>query len=315
MNLFKLKPMFQYFSTSKNYDLIHPIESNTICAKKAITKPKNKAFELHGHRGARGLAPENTLSSFEQAIEIGVDAIELDVVVTKDDQVIVSHEAWMNPEICLAPNGKEIQLHELDNHRIYQMTFDETQAYECGMKSPSNFPNQLNEESTKPLLASVLQMGTALSKNHGRNLKFTIEIKSFLEGDEIFHPKPAKFCRLVIEAIRKYTDEDKVYIQSFDHRILKHFNTYYPNIKLGYLIENKEVDKAIANLNFTPHYLGIKHIYIDSELIKIAKNKGFKVFAWTVNEKEEMQMLVNIGVDAIITDYPNIGFHLKNEKR
>lgn len=310
----KLKHMFQYFSTSRNYDLVHAEKLISQHEPQKMNMKKSVNFELHGHRGARGLAPENTLASFEQAIEIGVDAIEMDVVITKDEKVLVSHEAWMNPEICLAPNGTEIELSELDKHRIYQMTFEETQAYECGMKSPIKFPHQMNEESTKPLLSSVLQMGVALSKNHGKQLKFNIELKSFPEGDGIFHPKPAKFCRLVIEVIRKYVDENKVYIQSFDARILKHFNTYYPGIKLGYLIENHDVDKAIEELNFTPYFLGIRHTAIDAVLAKKVKAKECKLFAWTVNTKEEMKTLIDYGIDAIITDYPNIGFELKTNR-
>lgn len=310
MILAKIKDMFQYFSTSKNYDLVY-LENMDVNSPVDKVQAKKKHFELHGHRGARGLAPENTLPSFEQAIEIGVDALEMDVVITKDEKVLVSHEAWMSPEICTAPKGNQISLSELDKHRIYKMTFKETQAYDCGLKSPHKFPHQLNEECTKPLLSSVLQMATALAKNHGRKLKFNIEIKSFPQGDDIFHPKPAKFCRLVIETIRKYTTEENVYIQSFDSRILQHYHAYYPNVKLGYLIEDDTTGNTLETLGFSPYFIGLKYTQINKETLKKAKQIDAKIFAWTVNDVHTMQALIQLGVDAIITDFPNMALHLK----
>ena len=309
MILSKIKLMFEYFSPSKNFDLIDG--SSEIKHEWENMNSVKKSFELHGHRGARGLAPENTLPSFEQAIEIGVDAIELDVVITKDEKVLVSHEAWMNPEICLDKNKREIQLSDLDKYRIFQMNFEETQDFDCGLKSNERFPEQFNEECTKPLLSSVLQMSRALSKNHGKKLKYSIEIKSFPEGDEIFHPKPSRFSRLVVEVIRKYVNEDSVYIQSFDKRILQHFKSYYPAYKLGYLIEHNNLDQALDELGFQPHFYGIKHSFIDAKTIKQAHKNDCKVFAWTVNEENDLERLVNLNIDTIVTDYPNKALRYK----
>ena len=107
-----------------------------------------KSIDYQGHRGCRGLLPENTIPAFKKALDLGVKTLEMDVVITKDKQVILSHEPWFSHEIALDPEGNPIQLETETSHRIYQMTFEETQNYDVGSKDHPRFPEQEKMEIT-----------------------------------------------------------------------------------------------------------------------------------------------------------------------
>lgn len=274
---------------------------------------KKYDFEILGHRGARGLSPENTLAAFEKAIELGVNALELDVVITKDEKVLVSHEAWMNPKICLY-KGNPIEANSGKKHNIYQMTYTQTQDYDCGSLVHPDFEEQDNETATKPLLKDVLQMGYALSKNHGIPIKFSIEIKSFEEGDDIYHPQPEKFVHLVLKSVKKHAKTKDVIIQSFDLRILNEVKQQSPKMKVALLTENQDLNTLLKKLNFVPEVFSPHFKMVNQEMIQEVKNHEMKLIPWTVNDMEDMQQLLNLGVDGIITDYPDRALKLKKKK-
>lgn len=276
--------------------------------------PKKYQFEILGHRGARGLAPENTLAAFEKAIEIGVNALEMDVVITKDEKVLVSHEAWMNPLICLH-NNLPIPQGEGKKHNIFQMTYAQTQEYDCGSLMHPQFEEQENEPATKPLLKDVLQMGYALSKNHGIPIKFVIELKSFPSGDGIFHPTPERFTELVLKVIKKHAKLKDICLQSFDVRILNEIKARKKDVCVSLLTEDLPLEELLPKLNFVPEIYSPHYKMVDAAVINFAQSKEIKVIPWTVNEPEDMQQLLRMGVDGIITDYPNLALKLKSYKK
>lgn len=275
---------------------------------------KKYDFEIFGHRGARGLAPENTLAAFEKAIEIGVNALEMDIVITKDEKVLVSHEAWMNPKICTYKN-KPIDIEQGKKHNIYQMTYAKTQDYDCGSLPHPEFDEQENEASTKPLLKDVLQMGYALSKNHGIPIKFVIEIKSFPEGDGIFHPEPQKYVDLVLNLIEKHAKLKDICLQSFDLRILTEIKKNNPDIQVALLTAENNLEALLSKLDFIPEVFSPNFKLVSKELVELAKTHEMKIIPWTVNEPEEMQKLLRLGVDGIITDYPNRALKFKQKPK
>ncbi len=280
---------------------------------KTISKSPTYKFDLQGHRGARGLAPENTLQAFQRALELGVNTLELDLVVTKDKQIVVSHEPWMNADICLDTDGNDIEKANEKSFNIYQMTYEEVKRFDCGSKYNPAFPEQKLELAYKPLLREVLQMADSLRKNHGKKVAYNIEIKSLPEGDDLFNPKPAEFVKLVMNLLEEETDINRVNLQSFDFRVLKELHKAYPNVKLAALVYNTDFDTALNDLGFEPEIYSPYFPLVNKQQVADAHEKGIKVIPWTVNEVEEMINLLKMGVDGLITDYPDRALKLKKK--
>lgn len=265
-------------------------------------------FDLQGHRGARGLKPENTIPAFIAALNHGVTTLELDVVITKDRQVLVSHEPFMSSEICLKPDSSLISEEEAPKYNIYKMSYAETQRFDCGLKVHPRFPEQEKMPATKPLLRNVI----AAAEDHIKSYTFyevdyNIEIKSEKAGDGKFQPAPEEFSDLVYQLIDLYLPWERVVIQSFDFRVLKYFHKKYPHVRLAALVENqKTADANLKELGFSPSVYSPDFTLLKSQsAVTALKKKKIRVIPWTVNEVEDMKRLKLWGVDGIITDYPN----------
>ena len=217
------------------------------------TTDKKYSFDLQGHRGARGLLPENTLTAFQKAIDIGVNTLELDVVISKDSQVVVSHEAYMNPKICLDATGNKISNKKAFN--LYEMNYEEIKAFDCGSLPHPDFPNQKQEKSYKPLLTEVIKLAKTNSTTDN-SINLNIELKSSRQTDDVYHPQPDVFVNLVIETILKESFPlEKVSLQSFDVRILQHIIDNYPDIAVAYLVEDGQLEDNLETLGESRTYL------------------------------------------------------------
>jgi glycerophosphoryl diester phosphodiesterase len=278
---------------------------------KTISKLSTYTFDLQGHRGARGLAPENTLYAFQKALELGVNTLELDVVVTKDNQIVVSHEPWMNADICSGPDVNSMTKETEKDYNIYQMTYEEVLTYDCGSKYNPAFPNQQLESASKPLLKEVLHMADSISKNHGKKINFNIELKSSSEGDELYHPKPQVFVKLVMDLLQQETNMERVNLQSFDFRILKELHQSHPEVRLAVLVYETDVDSALEELGFVPEIYSPYFPLVNKSMVDTVHSKGMKLIPWTVNEPEQMKSLLKLGVDGLITDYPDRALKFK----
>ncbi|MBK5280300.1 MAG: glycerophosphodiester phosphodiesterase [Bacteroidia bacterium] len=287
-------------------------------------------FDIQGHRGARGLMPENTIPAFLSALNSGVTTIELDVAITKDRQVVVSHEPWMSAEICLDPEGNEILKKAEMKHNIYQMTYDQVKQYDCGSKRNERFPNQQKLKIHKPLLSEVLIAVEMHIKNFSTyQVDYNIEIKSLPEGDNKFHPVPDVYSELVFNLIDQYIPLERVVIQSFDFRVLKYWHKNHPEVRLSALVENrKSVDQNINALGFVPsvyspdfklltnesvNYLHTKIVTVP-ELVESKSSTSankLRVIPWTVNKTTDMLVLKGMGVDGFITDFPDSAARFK----
>jgi glycerophosphoryl diester phosphodiesterase len=277
-------------------------------------------FDVQGHRGARGLMPENTIPAFLLALDSGVTTLEMDLAITKDRQVIVSHEAWMSAAYCLDPSGKEIKEKDEKKYNIYQMTYDEVKEWDCGSKGNLNFPEQKKMKVSKPLLADVIVGVENHIKNFTRyEVDYNVEIKSTIEGDKKFHPKPEEFSDLVYNLIDQYLPWDRIIIQSFDMRVLKYWHQKYPTVRTALLIENLNDSKEnLHDLGFFPDiYSPDYHLLDKNEVMHLhaltptrilnskQKVRPMRVIPWTVNDEKEMSDLKAMGVDGFITDYPD----------
>jgi glycerophosphoryl diester phosphodiesterase len=264
-------------------------------------------FDLQGHRGARGLRPENSIPAFMMALDSGVTTIEMDLAITKDKQIIVSHEPWMSAAICLQPNGTVIKEKEERKFNIYQMTYDQVTQFDCGSKVNERFPQQEKISLYKPLLADVIVAIEDHIKSFTQyEVDYNIEIKTSPEDDNKFHPAPEEFSDLVFNLIDQYLPLSRVVIQSFDFRVLKYWHEKHPEIRLAALVENKKsIDQNIEDLGFKPTIYSPAFELLTKENVKYLQKQKIRVIPWTVNEEADMKKIRDMGVDGFITDYPD----------
>ncbi len=274
-------------------------------------------FDIQGHRGARGLRPENTIPAFIAALEYGVTTVELDLAVTLDSQLVVSHEPYMNGDICLLPDGAEISEKEEKRYNIYQMTYEQVRKFDCGSSGNPKFPEQQKMAAAKPLLRDVIVAIEDNIKNFSRyEVDYNIEIKSSPEGDSIFHPGVPKFCDMVYSLLDEYLPLDRVVIQSFDFRVLQYMHAQYPTVRLAALVENaKSIESNLKDLGFNPSIYSPYYKLISKQKIDYLHKNKIRIIPWTVNEIADMKKMKAWGTDGFITDYPNranaLGFTLR----
>jgi len=262
---------------------------------------------LIGHRGCRGLLPENTIASFKEAIKLGVHAIELDVVVSGDNQIIVSHEPFMSQTYCLKPDNTEITDDEDQVFNLFQIPYEKIKQFDCGLKKHHRFLNQKKQKAYKPLLKETIDVCEDFVKqNSQKSIDYIIEIKSNSKYYNIFYPKPATYVKLVLETISEYDFQNRIILKSFDVAILNEIKKQRPGIKMSLLINREEViDEKLDELTFVPEILGPYFELLTKENVAKYQNKGFQIFTWTVNEFSDIERIQSFGVDGIITDYPN----------
>ena len=244
---------------------------------------------VHGHRGARGLRPENTIPAFEYAIRAGVDVLEMDVAVTKDNVLVISHDPHLNPAICQG---------SVPNALIHDLTFAEVQKYDCGALKNPKFPKQQPVPGTRvPRLDDVLSLASQGS------FEFNIETKIFAAHPE-YTPSPEVFAKMMLEVIRKHHLESRVILQSFDFRTLHAMKKLAPEIRRSALYEDepksfveiaREGEAGIISPLFT---------LVTPEQVKAAHAAGLQVVPWTANTAADWDKLIDAGVNAIISDDP-----------
>ena len=271
----------------------------------------SEGFDKEGHRGCRGLMPENTIPAMLKAIDLGVTTLEMDVVITKDNKVILSHEPWMEKEITTKPDGTYIETQAMAmQFNIYTMDYEEVKTYDVGMKPHPRFPNQQKMKVVKPLLRDLIDsVENYINSHHLAKVYYNIETKSLPAGDNKYHPLPADFVELLMAVIKEKKIEDHVIIQSFDFRSLQYLHEKYPAIKTSMLIEDseeKDFEGQLQSLGFTPDYYSPNQTMVDEKLVKQCHEKGMKIIPWTVNDPKEIKKLKKMGVDGLISDFPNL---------
>ncbi|MDH5609741.1 MAG: glycerophosphodiester phosphodiesterase family protein [Cyclobacteriaceae bacterium] len=263
--------------------------------------------DLQGHRGARGLMPENSIPGFLHALDLGVTTLEMDVGITHDKKVIVSHDPFFSPEICLDPEGKTIAEERAYMYNLYLMDYDSIIHYDCGLKIHPRFPDQKKIAAIKPLLSDVFRaVEGRISECELRPVNYNIEIKSLADADYIYHPTPAVFSDMVYREIEGKIDWGRITIQSFDFRILQYFHEKYPEVRLALLIENDiPWQDNLDSLGFIPPIYSPDFSLLTKEIVEALHFQDMKVIPWTVNNPAEMKRMMEWGVDGLITDYPD----------
>ncbi len=267
-----------------------------------LTKPMTS---IYGHRGARGLYPENTIESFLYAAGLGLAGIELDLVISKDDKVVVSHEPWMNPKTCTKPNNSNVSF--LRRKNLYRMNYEDIKKYDCGLRGNPYFPEQKKMPAYKPLLTEVIEKVESFVKQNALPLPvYVIEIKSMWITDDEMHPLPVEFVRLVLAELLPFNINNRILIQSFDMRPLNILNENNPGFMLGMLVSSPRfIKRRMKSLTFIPDTCGTHYKLTSEKWVKKIHDLGMKSLVWTENEKPDMLNHLKMGVDGIITDYPD----------
>jgi glycerophosphoryl diester phosphodiesterase len=269
-------------------------------------KPKAD-FDWQGHRGCRGLLPENSIPAFLKALDLGVTTLEMDLAVSADSQLILSHEPWLNGDICTKSDGSAIKKDESEELLLIKMTAEEIKKCDCGSKGNPRFKEQQPMKTYKPTLEEVVNEVKKYCAEKNRPLPFfNIEIKSQPDYDMKKTPSVFAFSKRVVEDIKKLGIKEKTFIQSFDIRALENVKKLDPSVKLVFLVENiLGVKKNLKKLTFKPDVYSPFFKLINKKGVNFCHKKGIKVVPWTVNEPSDLQSVINLGVDGIISDYPN----------
>ncbi|SFD08407.1 glycerophosphodiester phosphodiesterase family protein [Spirosoma endophyticum] len=277
-----------------------------------LTQADPPVFDLQGHRGCRGLMPENTIPAFLKALDLGVTTLEMDVVISKDKHVVVSHEPYLNAAYSIAPDGNPVGKKEQKSLVIYQMDYADVKRYDVGSKGNTSFPEQQKIKTYKPLLSEVIEQAEAYRKRRNLpNFSYNIEIKSEPSEYNKSQPEPAAFCDLVQAVLKDRIEPDWVVIQSFDFATLKHWKQQadagkYPNVRLAALVENlHSPEKNLEELGFKPAIYSPHFRLLSQDKIARLHEQGMKVIPWTVNQRDDMKRLKKWGVDGLISDYPD----------
>lgn len=270
-------------------------------------------FDTQGHRGFMGKFPENSLLGFMKAIETGIKTLEMDVVLSKDGNVVVSHDLVMLKSLCLAPTGKPLKD---DSKKLFNLRYANIAEYDCGSLDNPKFPKQQKIKSYKPLLSEVITASDEYTeKNNLPEMRFNIEIKSSSIGDGVLHPKPSVYAEAIYDIIKLYDAVDRCTIQSFDLRILQYLNRIECEVPLALLVDNDlSVEKNVALLGFEPDIYGCEFKRLTLDQMQEVSDLGIEVIPWAVNDKADMERLIDWGVDGLISDYPDLLMQVAKEK-
>jgi glycerophosphoryl diester phosphodiesterase len=271
-------------------------------------QPPLPQFSTEGHRGARGLMPENTIPAMRKAIDLGVTTLEMDAHITRDKEVVLAHDDHINALFTLSPEGQEISKSEAEKLALYQMDYAEVRRFDVGSKFHPGFPQQQKLKTYIPRLAEVIDsVQTYLKAKNKPQVFYNIETKSKPSGDNRLHPDPENFVNLLMAVIQEKKITPWVIIQSFDLRTLQVLHQKYPQVRTSFLVQNnKSVADNLQELGFTPVVYSPNLKLVTANLVKECHDRGIKVVPWTANTAEEIANLKALGVDGIISDYPNL---------
>ena len=279
------------------------------------------AFDLQGHRGTRGLAPENTLVAFQRALALGVTTLETDLAVTRDGALVISHDPVLNPDLVRGPDGKWLPS---KGPPIHSLTLEQLRTYDVGRTNPASaygkqYPEQQPADGQRfPTLKEVFALGA------GNKVRFAIETKiTPASGSDT--PDPATFAKLVVDAVREAGMTGRVEVLSFDWRTLVEVKKLAPEIRTVCITQSTPNFDNATNSTWTAGLELSRHDGSVPKLVRAAgcntwssffrnltpatiaegQSLGLTVLPWTVNDPVDMARLIDWKVDGLITDYPD----------
>lgn len=298
----------------KNIILTFLLSSATLLSCKQMyssktIEPSFPTFSYEGHRGARGLHPENSIGAMKVAMNYPtVTTLELDCHITKDKKVVVYHDDYLNPKFVTYADGKE--LNGKDNKGlVYDYTYVQLQGFDLGLKGNVDFPKQEKIATKISLLSDLIEESEKYAATKSRKMFYNIETKSNAKKDNQSHPEPKEFSDLLLKVVFDKGIASRTVIQSFDKRTIQYINKAYPKIKTSFLIDaksKKTVSELVEELGYQPFIISPNYKIVTKQMVDDAHKLGIKIIPWTVNSKEEIEILKALKVDGIISDYPNL---------
>ena len=283
-----------------------------------LSKPNH--IKIYGHRGARGVLPENTLDSFQYLFDNDIKAYETDILISKDLVPVITHDFRLSPSMTKDSEGNWLEDEDI---KIIDLTYDQISKFEVGSlnkltKYGRRFLNQKKLPNQKiPKLSQLLDLTT---KNNNSNLIINLEIKS-TPVQENLTPSPEMLAKIVLDEVNKSSLIDKIIYSSFDWRVLREIKNYNSEIPRAYLTQDqRNIYDQSPWMDFTPLHNNVDlpklikahggkawhpyHKNINEKNIKIAQSENLPVNVWTVNKEKDMLRMIDYGVDGIMTDYP-----------
>ena len=249
-------------------------------------------LDIQGHRGCRGLRPENTLPAFERALELQVTTLEMDVQATRDGVLIVHHDPRLNPKLCVRADGSKLSATPFD-----KLDYDDLSNVDCGKLQNPKFPQQLPVPGAHiPTLNEVLR----LAASSGYPVQVSIEIKMQEKRSDL---GASDLARLVVENVKEHGLESRTIIQSFDAAALVAVRELAAEISRAYLVRDRNYQKQIDDGTAT--IISPKHVSLRQGDVARLQDQGIPVIPWTVNSPKDIRRLIAWGVDGIISDYPD----------
>lgn len=295
-----------------------------------------KKIDVQAHRGGMALMPENTIAAMLNAVDLGVKTLELDVVISGDGKVVVSHDAYMSSDFMRKPDGTDIRKEEERSLALYKMAYDSISRFDAGTKPHLRFPDQIKMKTYKPLLSDLIDSVEAYVKM--KKLKpvyYNIETKLSPAGDGIYNPEPSVFVKTMMGVVNSKAIKNRLTIQSFDVRTLQILHKTEPTVKLSLLTfgggdvlarlkkqglsaedekklkqsplfnEKGGVEEDLKKLGFKPDIYSPYYSAVDPEMVKKVHGLKMQLLPWTVDEEKDMRALGEMGVDGIITNSPD----------
>lgn len=275
---------------------------NVGCATAPKPESIKPSFEIQGHRGARAVRPENTMSAFRHALEVGADVLELDLLVTKDNQLVLGHDPVLNPDICLGPDKKVLGTKPV---LVRSLTLKQLQTYDCGSLVNPRFPRQVVQTGEKmPSFEEFLVWLKSDPNPRARTVGLNVETKSE-ESQPTYAPSPKVFARLVLDTLQKHGMIERSIIQSFDFRVLLFVRELNATVRTSVLLEERPAKPLVEVLTkLKAQILSLNERWLTQRDVNMLHKAKFKVIPWTANTEALWQRLADYGVDGIITDDP-----------
>ena len=265
-------------------------------------------IDVQAHRGGAGLMPENTIEAMKHALDMGVNTLELDLQVSKDGLVVVSHDPYFHHRYAIRPDGSYVEKDDPKEY-IYTMPYSEVAKYDVGSRESEVWPGKACIKTVKPLANDLIDFVENYTKENGLSpVRYNIEIKSKdAAGEGQNWPTYDRFVTECCKFLHSKQLDDRLVVQSFDVRALNYMHEKYPEFILSYLVDANapDFDTYMGYLKFTPQWLSPHHTITDEALVQKCREKGIKLVPWTVDKPEDIKRILDLGVEAIISNYPD----------
>ncbi len=267
-----------------------------------------RRLEVEAHRGGAGLMPENTIEAMLNAVKMGVNTLELDVHISKDQQVIVAHDAHFNPAYTTKADSTELSKEEAAQLAFYHLNYAEISQYNTGRKVYERFPDQAKLNTCIPLLSALIDsVESYCAREKCSPVHYNIEIKSNPELEaKALIPAYEQFADLTMQVLQDKNLGDRLLVQSFDPRSLNHVHKQFPTVNTAFLVSNKsDLETNLAQLNYVPTVYSPNFKMVDQQLVDACQKRKLKLVVWTVDQINDIQKMIELNVDGIISNYPN----------